>query len=262
VRAFVQDVLRENRHERRCAAEEHGEEVERDGAEQKARAAHVAQAGEDGFEREGFAASTGPRLHHADQSDEGEQAEQRKAVDDWGAVEAGEAASEEAAESERKQQAAEHGAGGVSDLEDSRAPGYGVDEVLFRDERGDEGTGGGAAETSAGSDEEEDQIYRPDAADAMQRKPEQGDGRECLHGVASEDDAAAIVAVGDVAGGEYEDQAGKKERETGVAERERGVSDLVDLPGDADALRLRTEHAEQPPRLVETEVARTPCGGA
>ena len=51
----------------------------------------------------------------------------------------------------------------------------------------------------------------------MQRQPQQGEGSESLHGVAGEDDGAAVIAVGYMAGGKNEEDAGKEECEAGVS---------------------------------------------
>ncbi len=79
----------------------------------------------------------------------------------------------------------------------------------------------------------------------MQCQPEQGEGRDCLHGVAGEDNGAAVIAVGYVAGGENEEDAGKEEREAGISEREGRVGDLVDLPGDANRLGFGAHDAHE-----------------
>ena len=204
--------------------------------------------------------SAGPRrFDHAEEAEEEQQAEEGEAVDQRRAVEAGETAAEEMRERNREEQAADHGAGGVGDLEDGGAPGDGVDEVLLGDERWDQRAGGGAAEAAAGADDEEDGIDQPDVLRVVQREPEQGEGGERLHGVAGEDDGAAVVAVGDMAGGEHEEDAGKEEREAGVSEGECGVGDLVDLPGDADGLGFGAHDAHEAGSGVETEVSRLPC---
>ena len=52
----------------------------------------------------------------------------------------------------------------------------------------------------------------------MQRNPEQDGGRNRLHAVAGEDDPALVVAVGDVAGGQHEEQPGEEKRKPGITE--------------------------------------------
>ena len=112
----------------------------------------------------------------------------------------------------------------------------------------------GTGETSAGADEEEHRVNREDGGDGMESDPEQGGGGDGLEGVAGEDDGALVVAVGDVAGGQHEEEPGQEQCEAGVAERERGVGDLVDLPGDGDGLRLGAEDDKQPRGLIEAEI--------
>ncbi len=160
-----------------------------------------------------------------------------------------------------EEQATDHGASGVGDLEDGGSPGDSVDEVFFGNERGDERACCRAAETSASADDKEDGIDEPDVLRVTERKPEQSEGGERLHGVAGEDDGAAIVAVGDMTGGKNEKDAGQKESEAGIAECEGRVGDLVDLPGDADRLSLGSHDAHEAGSGVETEFARLPRDG-
>ncbi len=62
-----------------------------------------------------------------------------------------------------------------------------------------------------------------------------------------------------MAGGQHEEEAGKKQGEAGVAEVESGVGDLIDLPRDGDGLRFGAEDHEHAGRLVEAEVSREEC---
>jgi len=89
------------------------------------------------------------------------------------------------------------------------------------------------------------------------REPQHDARADGLHHVAEQDDAAAVVAVGGVAGGEHAEDAGQKEREAGEAKLQRRVCDLVDLPGDRHGLRLGAKDGHQPRDLVEPEVTRT-----
>jgi N-acetylmuramic acid 6-phosphate etherase len=261
VGAGVQDVDGEDRHEGGCAAEEYGEEVERNGAEEETGADHVAQAGKHGVDCETFFVGGGAALDHTEEAEEGNEAEEGEGVDQRCSVHRGEAAVEEVGEGDGEKQAADHGASRIGDLEDGGAPGDGVDEVLLGNEGGDEGTGGGTAEAATGADDEEDGVDEPDVVGVMQCEPEEGEGSERLYGVAGEDDGSAIVAVGYMAGGEDEEDAGKEEGEAGVAEREGGVGDLVDLPGDADGLGLGSHDAHEAGGRVEAELARLPGDG-
>ena len=86
-------------------------------------------------------------------------------------------------------------------------------------------------------------------------EPEEGRGTEHLDGVADQNDAAAVEAIGDVPAGQDEEQAGQEEGEAGIAEVKRAVRDLVDLPGDSDRLRFRSHDDEGPRALIEAEVA-------
>ena len=159
------------------------------------------------------------------------------------------------------------GAGHVGCLVDRGAPGDGVDELRLAHQAGEERAGSGAGEGAAEANAEQHGVDGPDAANgagAAEREAQQNAAAEGLKGVAGEDDAAAVVAIGDVARGEHEEQPGKEQREAGVAEIERGVRDLVDLPRHGHRLCLGPEDHEQTRRLVEAEVAREQrgCGGS
>jgi hypothetical protein len=261
VGAGVQDIDGEDGHERGSAAEENGEEVKRDGAEEQAGSDDVAEAGEHDVDGEAFLFDGGPRLDDREEAEEEDQADESEDVDERGSVEVGEAAAEDVGEGDGEEQASYHGPGGVGDLEDGSAQGDGVDEVLFGDEGGDEGAGGWTAEAAAGADDEEDCVDEPDVVSAVEGEPEKSCGGDGLDGVAGENDGAAVVVVGDVARGQDEEDAGGEESEAGVAEGEGGVGDLVNLPGDAYGLRLRSHDAGESRCGVVAEFARLPCDG-
>ena len=167
----------------------------------------------------------------------------------------------QAGEGKGEEEAADGGSGHVGDLVDGGSPGDGVDEVVLGDERGEKSAGGGSGEGSAEADSDKDGIDGPDATGVEHAwgdgEPEEARSAEGLERVTGEDDAAAVVAVGGVAGGEHAEDAGKEEGEAGEAEFEGGVGDLVDLPGNGDGLGLGPDDDEKTRGLVEAEVART-----
>ena len=79
--------------------------------------------------------------------------------------------------------------------------------------------------------------------------------KDSLFLAVTEDDAAAIKAVCDVAGGEKKEERGKEEREAGVAEIDCAVCHGVDLPCDGYRLRLSADDAGCACELVSAEVA-------
>ena len=95
----------------------------------------------------------------------------------------------------------------------------------------------------------------------MQREQQERARRAQLQRVAGEDDAAPIVEVRDVTGGQREEDAGEKKRETGIAERKCRVGELVDLPGDADGLGLGAHDAQEAGGGIEAEIAVLPGYG-
>ena len=92
----------------------------------------------------------------------------------------------------------------------------------------------------------------------MQRDRQQQRGRNCLQRIAQQHNRAAVIAVGDMARGQHEDDARKKERESRVAELQRRVRDLVHMPRNAHGLRFRAHYADQARRRVEAKITRPP----
>src|ERR1700719_4123492 len=127
---------------------------------------------------------------------------------------------------------------------------------------GQERLAGGGGKGAAGADAEQESVNGQDGSDSPPGEPEQSAGKHQLHGVADEDDVAAVVAVGDMAGGEEKQDAGQEEREPGVAKAERAMSDEIDLPGDGDGLRFRSDDDEETGYLIAQKVSGLECGGA
>ena len=132
---------------------------------------------------------------------------------------------------------------------------------MFGDERWKKRAGSGSAEGAAEADSDEHGVDGPDSSGlehaGSDGEPEKDCCADGLQGIAGEDDAATIIAVGGVAGGEHADEAGEEEGEAGEAKLKGGVGDLVNLPGDGDRLRLGSYDDHEARGLVQTEVART-----
>ena len=86
-------------------------------------------------------------------------------------------------------------------------------------------------------------------------KGKQGSRTDDLQAVTDKNDLPPIEAIGYVSGGQQEQQSWKKQRKAGIAEVKGAVGDGVDLPGDGDGLRLRTEDSHDPRELIAAEVA-------
>ncbi len=249
-RAGVEDVLGEDGHERDGAAEQHGEEVQRDGAEQDLGFGHVAEAGEENVFGDGAVFhAAGAHAEREDEDEEPEDAAEHESIDEGGSMQM-------SAQRQGEEDAAEGGADDVGDLEDGRAPGDGVDEVLGGDEVGNERGTGGSGEGAAGADERRarQRWATPGGCRSRQSAAERRLQKR-LERVADEDDLAAVEAVGNVAGGQDEEQAGQKEHEAGVAEVDGFVGDGVDLPGDGERLRLRAKDDDDARELIADKVA-------
>ena len=64
-----------------------------------------------------------------------------------------------------------------------------------------------------------------------------------------------VKAVGNVAGGEQEEQAGQKESQPGIAKVQRPVRNGIHLPGHGHRLRLCAKDSNAARPLIEPEVA-------
>ena len=124
------------------------------------------------------------------------------------------------------------------------------DEV--RNERGTGWTGEGAAD----SDEEQDRIDGKHAVAVEPVSRIRRGGAYDLQAITDEDDLAAVEAVGDVSRRKEKQESGKKEGQAGVTKVEGAMGNGVDLPGDGDRLRLRTQDYGYTSQLVAPEIAR------
>ncbi len=209
------------------------------------------------MQREGLPFCRATRGHPGYQQQEGPNRGTGEAVHQRRTVEGAPAARK----GEGKQQAADHGAERVGDLEDAGAPGHGIDEVLLGNQGGHQGRGGRPGEATAQADDKQNRVHGPHLAHAMQREEQQGEGRAELQRIAPQNDGATIVAVRHVTGRQGEEEARQKERKAGVPQGQCRMGELVDLPGDAHALGLGPHDPCEPSGLVQTEIPVLPRHG-
>ena len=158
------------------------------------------------------------------------------------------------------EQTANGRAGDVGDLEDRGSPGDGVHEVFGRNQVGQQRRACRAAEGTAAPDQEEHGENRPDPMQSPQGENQQGQGAEHLQYVADQDHLAAVVTVGDVAGGQQEQKPGQKEHQPGIAQVDRPMGDFIYLPGDSDCLRFCAHDDHDPGQLIAAKVSISECG--
>src|ERR1700751_1472571 len=95
-----------------------------------------------------------------------------------------------------------------------------------------------ACEGANDTEENENAENVVDGAKAATGGEEQQPAARREAGVAKEDEFAAIVAIGDVAGNEEEQDAGKELGEADEAEVQRSFGDFIDLPAYRDRLHF------------------------
>jgi hypothetical protein len=245
----MQDVLREDRQERRRAAEEHGDEVEADRAENHRVGADEGQPGDERRPARPLAAPLRRPRHD-------QRREQRRRR------ERGSDGREDDGRSEEIEHAAERRAGDRRGLVDGGVPGDGVAEILARHEQRQERLLGRQAEGARRAGERDEAVDRQGRVGARRREEHEPGGRERRRGMGDEHDQAAVESVRDVAGDEHErerrDEGGKPDE----AEREGRAGEVVDEPADGDVLHLQRHDREQPRGAEEPEIARAERGVA
>ena len=219
-RTEVQDVARVHRQERGRAAEEHGEEIERDGAEDDLVAPHVAHAGEQRGPRRGRPArGRRARLHRSittTQAPSEQPAAER--VDPGGPAEG------------RVEQAAERRSEHHGGLPERRAPRDGVAEVLGRHERRQERLVGRAQERARHADPHEHGVDRARRRPFARGQREERRRQRRHRGVAGDQDARRSTRSATCPVTRDRPDGGEELREPHPREVDRAARDRVDLP--------------------------------
>ena len=119
-------------------------------------------------------------------------------------------AGESPGQGQGEQHTAQCGAGDVGGLENVRAPGHGVDEVLPGYEVRQQRARRRPAEGAARADEKQHRVDVPDVGGVMIAEPEEPPAGEGLQYVTEKDHIAAVEAIGRVACGQLnEGSAGR-----------------------------------------------------
>ncbi|MEY9132265.1 hypothetical protein ACVIWV_001858 [Bradyrhizobium diazoefficiens] len=220
-RAGLEDIAGIDRQQRGDAAEQHREQVERDGAEDRRIAPDEANTGEDVV---GVRALLGDRLR-ARPDETGQDHPENPEQQHHGIGKM---------RRDRVGKTAERGTRDGRDLprtaRDGRCP---LERALRRDQR--QQRRGGRAFEGAGNAEHEgrdEDLHFADCAEIGDDcEIERGRG---LHELAELDHALALEAVGGVAGDEHEQRGGQELHEADHAEVEGRAGEVVDLPADRD----------------------------
>ena len=242
-RADMQDILGEDRQQRRDSAEQHRKQVERHGAEDQLIVAHVAEAREGllpGRAR-GTLLDARRRLHRQDQ-----QRSQRRQRHQQ---------QEDLLCDHRVDEAADRRADHRGELHRRGREGDGLRELLARDDVRQEGRGRGHRERARAGDDHRHQVdrqrVRRQVVDA-EIEPERAD---CLRALRQHHHLAAVVVIGGIAGQRQQRNRRCKLCESDQPEAERAARLRIDEPAEGYGLHLHRQH-DAHPRNDETEQVR------
>jgi hypothetical protein len=244
----MQDVLREYGDQRRGAGKQHGEQVERDGAEQQPIAENQDKARQDGgqvaFRRRGSrnrpAAHEGGERYRAGESERGPAIGHRR--------------------THRIEQATQPGTGDRSDLPTGRGPGYSAGEMRLRHQVGHQRPprrrGDRPCDTEAEGKGQDGDLGNM-AGDCQAHQDQGGDQ---LGADADQEEQPSVDAIREMPGGEREQHGGQELRQPHQPELERIAGDFIDLPGERRGLDLERDGRQEIRPGIEREVALPECG--
>ena len=124
-------------------------------------------------------------------------------------------------------------------------------ENLLGHERGQNRAAGGRREGARHAYERDDDVDRQHRLRAPQGDPEQHGRTATEADIAKGKKFAAVVAIGNVAGNEKEQNAGKELREADEAKVQRALGDFVNLPADGDRLHFGGQDDAESRHLIE-----------
>ena len=248
-RTDLEDVLREDRQERDGAAEEHREEIERDRAEQDVRPPNEANARHHLVEPHdtlGRRDPTAPKGQHAAERDQRQR--DCNCVDEL--------------RLDREEEAADCGAHHRRQLERDRSLCERAHQDLLRHERWRERPAGGRTDCASDPLHESQGEERPHPLRARCRhgkEPNEDDHVERHH---HREQVPAGHAVGQLAGGQREEEQRQELGEPDEPEVQRVLAYRVDLPPDRDERHLQRERLGDERHPEEREVAVPERGSA
>ncbi len=247
-RAGVEDLLREQREQSHGAAEQNGEQVERDRAEHHRRPPDEPHAAEERRPvRRGAGALDRGLVDHQHGDRPRREEHRRDHVDELGP--------------DCEQQAAERGADDRAALESERPKRDGAREELPGDEGDSERAAGGRGEDVAhachgGQDEE-----RPQLVGAGHRHPDERQRHEGGETDRRREHEVPRDAVCELSRGEREEQHRHELEQADQAQIEGGMADREDLPADRDRDHVDAEALGRGRRPVQEVVPSLESGG-
>ena len=238
----VENVLRDDRQERRRPAKQHGNEIQRNAAEDDLARANELEAGAQRLP--GDRASPGLCLAGAADHED-----------------AGRRCREEA-------ESSDEGHGRSCDIEQAaqrwpddagRGPGRGIPrhrigEMFLGNKIGRQCLRRRIGEGARRAHHQNAGVDVVDVGDAHQRNHQQAKGCNCRHREGYRDDQPAVVDVGYVAGEEREEGRRREGRQSGEAQGEGALGHRIDVPADGHRLHGQGDAIDQPGGAVQLEV--------
>jgi hypothetical protein len=248
-RAGLQDIVRIDRQQRGDAAEQHGEKIERDGAQDRRIVADEADSGIEIVRRRRILHRR--LLQDADAAGQNHAQQQENAHDAIGQ-----------ARHDGKGQTAERRPGDGRDLPGAaRYRGRALQRALRGDQR--QQRRGRRAFEGAGNPQHEGRDENLHLSDRTRKGAASQEQRgQCFDELAQLHDALALEAVGRVAGNKYQQRGGKKLHQPDHAEIEGAAGQVVDLPADRDRADLarKSRQAARPQEEQERSVREQIAG--
>jgi len=247
----VQHVGRVDRQQRRGAAEQHREQVERDRPEHEPPRTHEAQARQQGLPagRLGGARRVDAAATNAEHHRDGDREQYRDARVDR-------------RRAEQVDEAAERRARDRCDLPRRRVERHGGAELLARDQIRQQRLASRHRKGARHAEQHHDREDRASGTEAAQRKPEQQQRAQALERETRGQDAPAVAAVGHVAGRQDQQHEGQELRQPDQPEVERIARGLVDLPADGHRLHLHGQRRQEARAQEKGEVTIAQYGAA
>ena len=157
-------------------------------------------------------------------------------------------------DTEQDEHATDGGAGDRRDLPQRRVHRHGTREELDRRQVRQQRLAGGLAEGARDAEHGHHPEDRRQVGHAGQREREQRERADGQQRVGDELDATPVVSVGDVPGGQDQQDEGQELRERDEAQVERIAGGAEDLPADGDGLDLGRRGDDEARHDVAAEI--------
>ncbi len=233
-----------NRQKRGGTAEQHGEEIERDRAQHDGTMADEIDALAHPLQPRGAGVDMRRTLSPAERGGEQRSHDHEHETD-----------GERRRRTEREQEAAQRGTGDGRGGEHRGRQRDGARQPFRRDQERQKRLRGRAVKTARGAEQDQHRVIGPGYGGREQDEDEEQAGAYALHRLGRAQHLALVETVGDVAGGQREDEHRAELAKTDETERESRMRDVVDLPADRDRLYLEGDRHDETDGGEYVEVA-------